>query len=99
MGGKIAIVIVSDWDQKLKVTSALHVSKRIYDAKEENGIESVEVFLYAGGAKLLQAVPQEIDQLLNELMQSLTRLILQQIQQEGAIALLPALRPQQLSLK
>ncbi len=34
MNGKIAIIIASDWNQKLKVTSALHLAKRIYDVKK-----------------------------------------------------------------
>jgi len=70
MGGKIAIVIISDWDQKLKVTSGLHLAKRIYDVRQENDIENIEVFLFAGGAKLLQTPPQEFDQILSELRQA-----------------------------
>jgi hypothetical protein len=54
MTGKIAIVINSGLDQRLKVLSGLHVAKRIFDAREENGIEKVEVFLFAGGVKALE---------------------------------------------
>ena len=39
MGGKIAIIIASDWDQKLKVTSGLHLAKRIYEVRQANGVD------------------------------------------------------------
>ncbi|MCF8565901.1 hypothetical protein LLE49_14340 [Alicyclobacillus tolerans] len=67
MSGKIAIVINSGWDQKDKVTSGLGVSKRIFDAKEENQIDAVEVFLFTGAVKLLESVPPEVDRLLSDL--------------------------------
>jgi len=70
MSGKIAIVINSGWDQKDKVTSGLHVAKRIFDAKEENQIEAVEVFLFTGAVKLLESVPPEVDQTLTELSEA-----------------------------
>ncbi len=68
MSGKIAIVINSGWDQKDKVTSGLHVAKRIFDAKEENQIETVEVFLFTGAVKLLETIPTEVDKSLQELI-------------------------------
>ncbi|QSO53199.1 hypothetical protein JZ785_04780 [Alicyclobacillus curvatus] len=70
MSGKIAIVINSGWDQKDKVTSGLHVAKRIFDAKEENQIDAVEVFLFTGAVKLLESIPQEVDQTLSELKEA-----------------------------
>lgn len=70
MGGKIAIIIASDWDQKLKVTSGLHLAKRIYDARQENSIDALEVFLYAGGSKLLQSLPEGFVNILEGLKQS-----------------------------
>ncbi len=70
MGGKIAIIIASDWDQKLKVTSGLHLAKCIYEAKQENNVDAVEVFLYAGGSKLLQSLPEEFVNIIDELGQS-----------------------------
>ncbi len=70
MGGKIAIVILSDWDQKTKVTSGLKIANRINEAKQENGIDAVEVFFYSGGAKVLKVMPEEVDQLLNVLKQN-----------------------------
>ena len=54
MSGKIAIVISSGLDQRAKVISGLHVAKRIYDARKENNIERVEVFLFTGGVKALE---------------------------------------------
>ena len=54
MTGKIAILIISGLDQRAKVMSGLHVAKRIYDAREENGIEKVEVFLFTGGIRALE---------------------------------------------
>jgi hypothetical protein len=53
MSGKIAIIITSDWNQKLKVTSGLQLAKCIYNARQENGINALEIFLYARGSKLL----------------------------------------------
>ncbi len=54
MSGKIAIVISSGLDQRAKIMSGLHVAKRIYDARKENNIERVEVFLFTGGVKALE---------------------------------------------
>ena len=54
MSGKIAIIISSGLDQRAKVMSGLHVAKRIHEAREENGIEQVEVFLFTGGIRALE---------------------------------------------
>ena len=54
MNGKIAIVINSGLDQRAKVMSGLHVAKRIHDARKENGIEKLEVFLFTGGVRALE---------------------------------------------
>ena len=70
MSGKIAIVINSGWDQKDKVTSGMHVAKRIFDAREENQIDAVEVFLFTGAVKLLESVPPEVDKTLTELREA-----------------------------
>ncbi|WP_242968256.1 hypothetical protein [Sulfobacillus sp. hq2] len=67
MAGKIAIVIVSGWDQKAKVMSGLHVAKRIHEAKDANGIDAVEVFLFTGGVKLLENAEEEVVAMLVEL--------------------------------
>lgn len=55
MTGKIAIVINSGIEQRAKIMSGLHVAKRIHDAKEDNHIEKVEVFLFTGGVRALEA--------------------------------------------
>jgi hypothetical protein len=55
MTGKIAIVINSGLDQRAKVMSGLHVAKRIYDAREENNIDRVEVFLFTGGVRAMES--------------------------------------------
>jgi len=68
--GKIAIVLISDWDQKLKVTSALHLAHRIYEAKQENSVDALEVFLFSGGAKLLESLPEEFVTIMKQLKQS-----------------------------
>ncbi|RIV20916.1 hypothetical protein D2Q93_11280 [Alicyclobacillaceae bacterium I2511] len=65
MSGKIAIVIQSGWDQESKVLSGMNVAKRIFDAKAENQIDAVEVFLFTGGVKLLESVPAEVDYMLD----------------------------------
>lgn len=52
--GKIAIIIISGIDQRAKIMSGLHVAKRIQEAKDENGIEKVEVFLFTGGIRSLE---------------------------------------------
>lgn len=54
MSQKIAIVINSGLDQRSKVMSGLHVAKRIHDARKENGIETVEIFLFTGGVRMLE---------------------------------------------
>jgi hypothetical protein len=53
MTAKIAIVISSGLDQRPKVMAGLHIAKRIYEARKENGIDKVEVFLFTGGVKAL----------------------------------------------
>ncbi len=54
MGAKIAIVIISGLDQRDKVMAGLHVAKRIDEAREENGVERVELFLFTGGVRALE---------------------------------------------
>ena len=63
MTGKIAIVINSGLDQRAKVMSGLHVAKRIHDARTENSIDRVEVFLFTGGVRSLEK-GQDNDELL-----------------------------------
>ncbi len=72
MSGKIAIIIVSGLDQKPKVMSGLHVAKRIYDARKENDIETVEVFLFTGGVIMLDhnAENSDVLNIIKELRES-----------------------------
>ncbi|WP_337860854.1 DsrE family protein [Ferroplasma sp.] len=63
MTGKIAIVINSGLDQREKVMSGLHVAKRIHEARKENGIEMVEVFLFTGGVRALEKDQKNADML------------------------------------
>ena len=72
MSGKIAIVISSGLDQRAKIMSGLHVAKRIYDARKENNIERVEVFLFTGGVKALEKGKDnsEVLDAINELRES-----------------------------
>jgi len=51
---KIAIIIISGLDQRAKVMAGLHIAKRIHEARKENDIENVEVFLFTGGIKALE---------------------------------------------
>lgn len=67
VAGKVAIVIVSGWDEQAKVMAGMHVAKRIDEAKEANGIEAVEVFLFTGGVKLLENADPEVVAMLVEL--------------------------------
>jgi hypothetical protein len=67
---KIAVVIVAGADQKDRVTSGLHVAKRMHDARAENGIERVEVFLFTGGVRLLEDTLPEASALIEELRAS-----------------------------
>ena len=67
---KIAVVIVAGADEKNRVTSGLHVAKRMHDAREANGIEQVEVFLFSGGVRLLEDTLPEASALLKELTEA-----------------------------
>jgi hypothetical protein len=67
LAGKVAIVVNSGWDQKTKIMSGLHVAQRIDEAKVENGIEAVEVFLFTGGVKLLENADSELVAMLEAL--------------------------------
>jgi len=44
------------------------VAKRIYDARVENGIDEVEVFLFTQGLKLLSDLESELGGLIRELV-------------------------------
>lgn len=67
-GKKLAIVIISGSDQILKVISGLHIANRVHEVKQDNGIDATEVFFFAGGSKLLVAIPDEVNQILQKVM-------------------------------
>ena len=64
----MAIVILSGQDNPSRASAGLHVAKRIYDARKENGIESVEVFLFTEGLKVLGETDTEFRQLIQDLV-------------------------------
>ncbi len=61
MGAKLAIVINSGLDQRAKIMAGLHVALRIDEAKKQNGIERVEVFLFTGGVRALERGQDNIE--------------------------------------
>jgi len=67
---KIAIVLLSGQDNPGRAMAGLHVAKRIYDARVENEIEDVEVFLFTQGLKLLGEMDTELGGLIRELVQA-----------------------------
>ncbi len=67
VAGRIAIVINSGWDQQAKIMSGLHVAQRIDEAKVENGVDVVEVFLFTGGVRLLEKNEPELAAMLEQL--------------------------------
>lgn len=66
--GKVAIVILSGADNPGRATAGLHVAKRMYDAREENRLDAVEVFLFTQGVRLLADPADEIAGLLHQLI-------------------------------
>jgi hypothetical protein len=68
MAGKIAIVLLSGQESPARATAGLHVAKRIYDARQENGLDSVEVFLFTDGLRVLGQQDSELRRLVQELV-------------------------------
>ena len=68
--GKIAIVVMSGKDNPPRAMSGLHVAKRIYDARHENGIEDVEVFLFTEGLRVIGDTEGEMANLVHELIEA-----------------------------
>lgn len=50
---KIAVVVLSGNDDLGRANAGLYVAKRMHDARQENGIDSVEVFLFAQGLRFV----------------------------------------------
>jgi hypothetical protein len=65
---KIAIVVLSGQDDPGRAKAGLHVAKRIHDARAENGIEGVEVFLFTQGLRLVGEPDSELGGLIRELV-------------------------------
>jgi len=66
--GKIAIVLLSGKENPARAAAGLHVAKRIYDAREENQIEAVEVFLFTDGLRVVGEEHSDLHHLLDELI-------------------------------
>ncbi len=65
---RIAIVVVSGSDNPGRAGVGLHVAQRIHEARAANGIESVEVFLFSRGVRLLGGDDPELAQLIRGLV-------------------------------
>ena len=65
---KIAVVVLSGADNPARAGAGLHVAKRMYDARVENGVDAVEVFLFTQGVRLLAERDGELRGLIDELI-------------------------------
>ncbi len=68
--GKIAIVLLSGKENQARAMAGLHVAKRIYDARQENQIDDVEVFLFTDGLRNVGEPEGELNHLVNELIEA-----------------------------
>lgn len=67
---KIAIVLLSGKDHPARALSGLHVAKRIYDARKENAIDDVEVFLFTDGLRVIGEPEGELNRFVNKLIEA-----------------------------
>jgi hypothetical protein len=65
---KIAVVVLSGQDNPSRASAGLHVAQRMYDARHENNIETVEVFLFTEGLKVLGEADSDLRRLIQELL-------------------------------
>ncbi|MGC8487839.1 MAG: hypothetical protein ACP5QO_06410 [Clostridia bacterium] len=65
---KIAVVVLSGQDNPSRASAGLHVAKRMYEAREANGIEAVEVFLFTEGLRVLGDRDSELRGLIQDLL-------------------------------
>ncbi|PSR20475.1 MAG: hypothetical protein C7B45_14750 [Sulfobacillus acidophilus] len=65
---KIAVVVLSGQDNPSRASAGLHVAQRMYDARQENNIETVEVFLFTEGLKVLGETDSDLRQLIQDLL-------------------------------
>ena len=70
MGAKIAVVLLSGKDNPGRAMAGLHVAKRMYDAREANGLEDVEVFLFTEGVRMVGEPNGEWNQVIRELLEA-----------------------------
>jgi hypothetical protein len=65
---KIAVVVLSGRDNPARASAGLHVALRMHDAREANGIEAVEVFLFTEGLKVLGEADSDLRRLISDLL-------------------------------
>jgi len=65
---RIAVVVLSGQDNPGRAKAGLHVAKRMDDARKENGIDGVEVFLFTQGLRLVGEPESELGELIRELV-------------------------------
>ncbi|MBE3562541.1 MAG: DsrE family protein [Hydrogenibacillus schlegelii] len=72
MAGRLAYLITTGPDNEAKALSALRVASRTFFAREELGLETVEIFFFVDGLKWLAGLQDEDEahQLLKELLQA-----------------------------
>lgn len=63
---KIAVVVLSGQDNPGRASAGLHVAQRMYDARQENNIETVEVFLFTEGLKVLGETDSDLRRLIQD---------------------------------
>lgn len=68
MMANLAIVILSGQDNPNRASAGLHMAMRIYDAREENGMDAVEVFLFTEGLKVLGETDSDMRRLIQDLL-------------------------------
>ena len=67
---KIAVVVLSGNDDPGRAHAALHVAKRMHDARQQNGLDAVEVFLFTQGLRLVGERDSDAGRLIAELVEA-----------------------------
>jgi hypothetical protein len=65
---KLAVVVLSGNDDPGRAHAGLHVAKRLHDARQQNGVDAVEVFLFTQGLRLVGEPDSEAGRLIAELV-------------------------------
>lgn len=68
--GKMAILILAGAKDPSRIMAGLNVAYRLQEARPDNGLEALEVFLFSDGVKQLGELQPEIADLLQGLRQS-----------------------------